>query len=319
MKVSVIIPVYNVKPYLERCVNSVLNQTYKDVEIILVNDGSTDGSGELCDQLAAQSPSITVTHQENQGLSAARNAGIRQAKGEYIAFLDSDDEWLLSDGLERLLQQDEPDLIAFKRVDIWNGEQRSTTSNYYVENIASMPNTQAIFLHLVQTQQLQISACFLLIRKQVIIDHKLFFPHGIISEDVFWSMRLWQHLTSVRFTNLPLYGYHHRKGSITSTFSIRVYHSYDQIFTYWKKQCNQNCINADAIRAYMANMWVSIGYDFNNLSSAEKPVVISILQKHVDLLNYGQTAKTKRTRMLVQVLGVRATVIMLGKYWQIRH
>ena len=81
MKVSVVIPVYNVKPYLERCVNSVLRQTYKDLEIILVDDGSTDGSGELCNDMATRDQRICVIHQENQGLSGARNTGIQQATG----------------------------------------------------------------------------------------------------------------------------------------------------------------------------------------------------------------------------------------------
>ena len=123
MKVSVIIPVYNVRLYLERCVQSVLRQTYKDLEIILVDDGSKDNSGELCDQLALSDQRIRVIHQENQGLSGARNTGIRQATGEYIIFLDSDDEWLLSDGLENLLQGEKADLIIFKRVDIWEKNQ----------------------------------------------------------------------------------------------------------------------------------------------------------------------------------------------------
>jgi len=103
MKVSVIIPVYNVEPYLERCVKSVVGQTYQELEIILVDDGSKDGSGKLCDKLADSDSRIKVVHQKNQGLSGARNTGIRQATGEYVVFLDSDDEWLLSDGLEVLL------------------------------------------------------------------------------------------------------------------------------------------------------------------------------------------------------------------------
>ncbi len=82
MKVSVIIPVYNVKPYLERCVNSVLRQTYKDLEIILVDDGSTDGSSTLCNQITTIDQRIRVIRQKNQGVSAARNTGIREAAGE---------------------------------------------------------------------------------------------------------------------------------------------------------------------------------------------------------------------------------------------
>ena len=89
--ISVIIPVYNVKPYLRMCADSVFSQTFRNLEIIFVDDGSTDGSGELCDELAAEDPRVRVIHQENGGLSAARNTGIDASTGAYLYFLDSDD------------------------------------------------------------------------------------------------------------------------------------------------------------------------------------------------------------------------------------
>ena len=89
--ISVIVPVYNVEAYLERCVDSILKQTYKELEIILVDDGATDSSGELCDQLAKKDDRIIVIHKKNGGLSDARNAGIDASRGEYLSFIDSDD------------------------------------------------------------------------------------------------------------------------------------------------------------------------------------------------------------------------------------
>ena len=90
-KISVIIPVYNVEQYLERCVKSVINQTYKNIEIILVDDSSTDSSLEVCNKLAQKDSRIKVIHKENGGLSSARNVGLDVAKGKYITFIDSDD------------------------------------------------------------------------------------------------------------------------------------------------------------------------------------------------------------------------------------
>ena len=90
-KISVIVPVYNVEQYLERCVDSIINQTYKNLEILLVNDGSTDNSGQLCDELAKKDDRIRVIHKENGGLSDARNVGIDEAEAELIGFIDSDD------------------------------------------------------------------------------------------------------------------------------------------------------------------------------------------------------------------------------------
>ena len=318
LKVSVVIPVYNVMPYLERCVQSVVRQTYQNLEIILVDDGSTDGSGKLCDKIAGTDQRIRVIHQKNQGLSGARNTGIRQATGEYIVFLDSDDEWLLSDGLEKLLGEDKTDIIVFKRVDIWKGNQRVSCADYDTETIAKKPDIQAVFSYLVTTQQLQVSACFLLVRRQILLDHDIFFPLGMLSEDIYWSVHLWQHIQTVRFINLNFYGYYHREASITTTVSVKTYRSYDQIFSYWKTQCDAGCINADAIRAYLANMWVSRGYAFHGLADSDKPEALGILQNHRDLLNYGYSPKSKRIRRMVHLIGVKPTVMALGRYWQLR-
>ena len=103
-KISVIVPVYNVENYLEKCVESILKQTYTNLEILLVNDGSTDTSGELCDQLAQRDQRIRVIHKENGGLSDARNRGIKEASSNLIGFIDSDD-YIDQDMYETLYRQ----------------------------------------------------------------------------------------------------------------------------------------------------------------------------------------------------------------------
>lgn len=119
--VSVVVPVYNVEAYLEKCVRSILSQTYPDLEVILVDDGSTDPSGALCEDLARTDPRVRVIHQENQGLGGARNTGIEAARGEWLLFVDSDD-WLEPDLLARELEaarRTGADLVvpAFRTVD----------------------------------------------------------------------------------------------------------------------------------------------------------------------------------------------------------
>jgi glycosyltransferase involved in cell wall biosynthesis len=321
MTVSVVIPVYNVKLYLKHCVRSVLDQTFQDLEIILVDDGSTDGSGDLCDQIAADEPRIRVVHQQNQGLSGARNTGLHQATGEYVAFLDSDDRWLLPDGLELLLKEKktgQPDIIIFKNVDIWQDGHCTAARDYDVEKIRQLADGQRVFEYLVANQQFRMSACFLLVRRELLLEHNILFPLGLISEDIDWSMHLWQHVETVVVTNMEFYGYYHREASLSTTTTLRVYESYDKIFTYWKAQCNQNCKNADIIRAYLANMWVNRGYSYHLLADKDKPVALRILRQHAGLLDYGHSAKSKRIRRMVQFTGVRATAVMLGWYWRLR-
>ncbi len=321
MKISVVIPVYNVKPYLERCVNSVLNQTYKDLEIILVDDGSTDGSGELCDQIAFTDKRICVIHQENQGLSEARNTGIQKARGEYLVFVDSDDLWLLDDGLETIMchNYETIDLICFKIVDIWKDGHQSISPDYNLEIISRQPNTQALFSYLIKYQVLRLSACLVVVRRQILIDYEIYFPSRIIGEDFFWHMHLWQHVQNVKMANVNLYGYWHREGSITTgTISIRPYQDYDKTFTYWKEQHRQGCVNGDVILSHLANIWINRGYQFYRLDDSDKPTALRILQKHSDLLNYATTSKAKRTAKLLHLLGLRSTVYILSLYWRLR-
>lgn len=320
MKVSVVIPVYNVKPYLERCVNSVLCQTYKDLEIILVDDGSTDGSGEMCDEFATHDLRILVIHQDNQGLSEARNTGIRHATGEYIIFFDSDDEWLLSNGIEELLQKctKKTDLIIFKIVDIWKDDNWVYNTDYDVGAISRLPNAQAVFSHLIQKQMFRMSACSLLLRRQILVDYNIFFPLGYISEDLQWSLRLWQQINNVVFTNLNFYGYYHRAQSLSSTASIQTYKSYDKMFLFWKEQCDNNCANASAIRIYLADLWVSRGYAYYKLNKTDKPTALTILERHSNLLTYAATPKSRRIRIMGEIIGIRHTLFVLGIYWRLR-
>ena len=115
--ITVIIPVYNIMEYLPRCVHSVTAQTYKNLQIILVDDGSTDGTAQLCDELAAEDPRISVYHKENGGSSSARNLGLGKAQGEYIGFVDSDDR-CEPEMYEKLLQsmlQNNSDVVMWRR------------------------------------------------------------------------------------------------------------------------------------------------------------------------------------------------------------
>ena len=113
--ISIIIPVYKVEPYLRKCLDSVVQQTYRNLEIILVDDGSPDSCGAICDEYATKDERITVIHQENKGLSAARNAGLDIATGDYIQFVDSDD-WIEPDALATVLSIAEDhhvDIVCF--------------------------------------------------------------------------------------------------------------------------------------------------------------------------------------------------------------
>lgn len=213
--VTIIVPVYNIKEYLPACVKSLRAQTAQDIQILLVNDGSTDGSAELCDAFGTEDARITVIHKPNGGLSSARNAGLEAATGEWILFLDGDD-YLLPRTVELLLQvtQSHPDadFIQFLYQETpdtgWQpqnvpGEEMA----YHVETDA-----KAFFQRMYTLGGAGASACTKLLRRSMFND--LRFREGICHEDEEMMTRLLPKCSKGVYTELVLYGYRMRPGSI---------------------------------------------------------------------------------------------------------
>ena len=347
MKLSIIIPVYNVKPYLRQCVDSVLAQTYQDLEIILVDDGSTDGSGQLADELCSTPNSLIACgvpeksgdfwgalsphclkciHKSNGGLSDARNAGLMVATGDYVAFLDSDDVYLLNDGLEQLMalaQAEQPDVLLFQAVDVYPHHQ-TVRKAYDVEYMATHSGAD-VFARLVRTQSFNMSACFQLIRRELLESHQLYFEKGLLSEDVDWSLRLWRHVSKVRAINLPLYGYQHREGSISTTYTIRNLRSYEHIFAKFVQLYKERVAEAVAelywqtVMGYLAQMYTNCLYNYGQLSIQERKDNYYILKDYVLLLNHSISIKSHRVVKLKRWIGLRLTVWVFMQYGNIRR
>lgn len=319
MKISFLIPVYNTAPHLVQCIQSLLGQTQPPEEIVLVDDGSTDGSGQLCDSLSQRFPSIKVIHQVNSGASAARNLAVHEATGDYVVFLDSDDCWLVSDALANLTQQlkkSQPDLLLFKRVDIYP-HKRTEGKDYDAAYIRSHTGGE-VFNYLIRNRLFQMSACFQLIRRQLLIEHQIQFPVGIVSEDLFWNLSLWQHIQKVDVSNIPLYGYQHREGSITSSYTLHHVQSCDYIFTEWKQRCETGCRYADSILIYLSDRWVSSAYLWGQLPMSDRTPAASILARHSDLLQHAQSRKAGITKLLYSLMGCRMTLTLCSLYWKLR-
>ena len=179
--VSVIVPVYNVEPYLHRCIDSLVHQTLKDIEIILIDDGSTDGCGRICDEYAAADTRIRVVHQENAGLSEARNAGIDRAKADYLMFVDSDD-WAEPKFCElplMLAKEQRADLVMFQFRHFQNGKEKKRRCNSINEGI----KTQAEALNLMIQSIVGMSAWNKLYHKDLFQRNR--YPKDKNYEDIF--------------------------------------------------------------------------------------------------------------------------------------
>lgn len=325
MKLSIIIPVYNVEQYLQCCVQSVITQTYQDLQVILVNDGSTDSSGVLCDQLAQQDSRIQVVHKTNGGLSDTRNAGLCVATGEYVAFLDSDDVYLLNDGLEQLMalaQAEQPDVLLFQAVDVYPNHQSARKA--YDEAWIAAHSGMEVFCQLVRTQSFNMSACFQIIRRELLEQHQIYFEKGLLSEDVDWSLRLWKYVQRVRAINLPMYGYQHREGSISTTYTIRNLRSYKHIFAKFVQLYNERIVDAatelywKTTMGYLAQMYTSCLYAYGQIAREDKSEAYAILKRYATLLEHSISIKSERVVLLKRYIGLCLTVEVFALYGKIR-
>ena len=220
MKISVIIPVYNVEKYLTECVNSILMQSYKNIEVVLVNDGSTDNSPELCNKIQSIDKRVIVIHKKNGGLSDARNEGIKQASGDYIFFLDSDDFFDDKYAIERIVNR-----INLSKAEVINFsykmyyESMGKTKERFI-NIPEMPlslKCKSEQINYLTKRHLYIaSACNKAI-KRTVFKKEMLFEEGKLSEDVEWCARLLFYAKSFDFVCENFYCYRQREGSITHT------------------------------------------------------------------------------------------------------
>ena len=211
--VSVILPIYNVEKYLERAVESVSNQTYNNLEIILVDDGSTDSSGKICDDMSLRDNRIKVIHKQNGGLSDARNVGKRVATGHYILFIDPDDfiNEKMIEILVNNIQEYDADVSCCQYMNVY---YNNSFPQYSDVRIKKLINREEFLKEYLYDTYITASVCTKLMKRE--ISDKIDFPVGKVYEDAFYHLELVK--TADRFICItkPLYYYYHRTNSITT-------------------------------------------------------------------------------------------------------
>lgn len=224
MKVSIIIPVYNVSKYVERCIYSVISQTYTDLECIIVDDCTPDDSIEKCEKLIANYNGpidfIIIHHNHNRGLSAARNTGIEKASGEYLFFLDSDDE-ISKDAIELLLNEvysnPNAEIVVGNTYSQPHDDYYELRADYYPYRINNNHQIRKCFF--CNKSLIPVMAWNKLIRRDFILKNKLFFKEGIIHEDELWIFNVVKCTNNISIINNYTYLYYKRPHSITTTSS----------------------------------------------------------------------------------------------------
>lgn len=210
-KISVIVPVYKVEPFLDRCVQSIVDQTYRNLEIILVDDGSPDNCPAMCDNWALKDSRIKVIHKTNGGLSDARNAGMQVATGELMGFVDSDD-WIASDMYQRLyerMEQDDSDMVACGVEMVW---EDGTPSRMLTQSGDCVLNRNEAMEAIIKEDRLKHPVWYKLYK--TVLVQNILFPGGKYHEDVFWSYQAVGASQRISVTDYVGYFYRQRGDSI---------------------------------------------------------------------------------------------------------
>lgn len=245
--ISLVIPVYNVESWLAECLESAVNQSAPFKEVVIINDGSTDSSIEICRSYVKKYGYFKLIDQENQGLSAARNAGIKAASGEYIMFLDSDD-WLRADSvriLEGLLEEGRPDVIYFDADTFCEADTVVDFFCCYDRSRAGIDGevmSGRAYFERIYPQNYVVSACLGVYRKEAIEKLNVQFPEGLYYEDNYFTFLLLSNVKSVIHVSEKLYQRRYRTGSImTGKYTLRNFMDYVKIVKLiWEYILEQN-------------------------------------------------------------------------------
>ena len=277
--ISIIVPIYNVGKYLPKCIESILNQTFKNFELILVNDGSTDNSGVVCDDYAKKDTRIKIIHESNGGVSSARNAGLYVAKGEYIGFVDPDDyiDKNMYEKLYRLCIDNNSDIAICRFNREINGKIQNKEST---EEIIELNNMEAMN-ELFKGNLYRFSLCNKLFSKKCFND--VLFPEERIHEDLSTTYKLFANSKKAVYINYCGYIYVRRENSIlTSTYNekrLQAFIAWDEIIEFIDK--NYYEIIEQVIATFTYWCVDNILYILNQVNNSKKKNnYLNIIQKY---------------------------------------
>jgi len=321
--VSIIIPVYNTENYLGKCVESILTQTYTNLEIILVDDGSSDQSPVICDDLSRKYVQIKSFHKENGGASDARNYGLSMANGKYIMYLDSDDYWCNETGLEKIIEifmanEKKIDFMIFNNCDFFQSDidikKRPLFPTFITEGI----DKYAKFGGFADIGRFPVSTRTKFFKKVFLTDNNIHFIKGHVGEDIPWFIEIVN--KCVDFKVINEYFVYYRKqvqGAVTSSFSYKKYEDLmfiveNCIYKIHTKQYEEKLIKS--IYVFMAYQYAILIAKLANVDNSKLDYYISWLKKYKWLLKYDNNRKVFLTRLAVTCIGFRLTSYILRFY-----
>lgn len=316
MKFSVILPIYNVEAYLEECIDSILEQTYTDFELILVNDGSKDKSPAICDKFAEKDKRIIVIHQENAGQSMARNNGLAVASGDYVVFIDSDDFVTSCDFLQKLSYKttNNVDLIFFKYSRYLDASKTLCDCSFSYKNAMAEKTMSNQLLKLVDADAFYGMAWIKAIRRSVLVDNNIKFEKGLLGEDTEWNYHLLMYAKSIEFIDESVIAYRQRKESISHSLKIKNLTDFIYIITKWSesiKRIEDNVLRS-ALLGSLAKYYSNLLIVYMRVKNEEKKDYKLTMKKLSWLLDFSRNKRPRMISKVYHLLGFDMTIFMLN-------
>ena len=300
-KVSVIIPCYNTEKYIEKCINSVINQTYKNIEIIVINDNSKDNTLKILNKYKYKNKIKIINNKINRGVGYSRNIGIKKATGDYILFIDSDDFLNTKNDIYNMVKEIKDNDILFFRF------------NYYYENkikeskiiTKEGKNTKEIFYNMIKNDTFNINSWSKLINKKIIDDNNIYFLEDIYSEDLDFSLNLYMYINKIEISNNIYYNYRqNRENSLTKEIKQKNVKSSIYVMDKW--------INKNKYLSFIACEYVYLLQSITKYNTDK--IDRKWLKEHKYLLNYTLNYKVKLANKVYKILGYNILIIFLRKY-----
>lgn len=319
MMFSIVVPAYNCAKYIEKCISNILVQTFRDFEVIIVNDGSTDETVKIVEKLIIMNSEVTIRliSQSNGGASSARNRGIREAQGNYLIFLDSDDFWLCDTFLldcYNSLSENRVDMLYFKVSKFDSVNKTYTIIGKDLDAIKYDKSDKVSFLKgLIAYNEFIASSVNKVINREFIIVNDLYFLEGTTGEDIDWIIRVFMVLNTINHINYSYYGYRQNVGgSVTNQSNYKSSSNLQKIINSWYKTLkSKDDPLIKVIMAFLSYHYIILmGLVGKDYSLYEEYNMTELR----NLLDYSAHPKVKVIKYLHFIIGPRATCRLLNMY-----
>jgi len=319
--VSFIVAVYNAEKYIEKCVNSIINQSYRDIEVLLMLDGPTDRSPEICAALAASDNRIKVINNDNKGCAHERNEGVGLATGEYVIFVDHDDFFLCDDGLTKIMKAihsaDNPDVLIYKPVSYYQkSEQFKYHPDFPAKSVVSSDKL-SILEGIIRSGSFPVSAWDKIIRRDFLVQNNIFFA-DVYPGDVSWAIDLFIKADMIKVLNVNFYAYRRQvEGADTATFTEKKYLMFYSLIDTKAGEIRKGEMPEKLktlLLSFLAYQLVLLWGLTANFRKFKFRLYLHHVRELKWLLKYDLNPKVRKVKYLNYLIGTRFTCFVLKRY-----